>query len=469
MFINNLDNFSIPEHVIIGSGPAGLSLAFELEKKGINSLIIEAGDKYVTEESQNFFNGNFYGENYFELDEARLRCLGGSSGHWGGNCRPLNNFDFESWPVQSKDLYKFDSIIHELLDLNYENKFIKKKSVFNNFDTINFKQSNVSFGEKYEEKITKSKKISLLLNSPLLSINVSSRKKNIINEITIFLNNKVEKKILVKKIILACGGIENSRILLWSKIKNNIENLSNSPIGEYWSDHPGGPVGQLITKERIFKNYFEEKIFEPKNSYLKENNLNNMRIRFIKTYESTNKIDQSLKDLLCFYPNVGKKFFETIQNKRMLYCNYVISFSAEQKPIKENKVYLSKNKDSLGIPKVNIKWEIRNDVYDSLEFVLKDFGKELINIDYGRIGIDQNIFDKNLKNSGKIYANYHHIGGTIMGNDIKKSVVDKNLKVHKFQNLYIAGSSVFPSIGHANPTYTILALSIRLANHLSKL
>jgi len=96
MFINNLDNFSIPEHVIIGSGPAGLSLAFELEKKGINSLIIEAGDKYVTEESQNFFNGNFYGENYFELDEARLRCLGGSSGHWGGNCRPLNNFDFES-------------------------------------------------------------------------------------------------------------------------------------------------------------------------------------------------------------------------------------------------------------------------------------------------------------------------------------------------------------------------------------
>ena len=327
----------------------------------------------------------------------------------------------------------------------------------------------MSFGEKYEEKITKSKKISLLLNSPLLSINVSSRKKNIINEITIFLNNKVEKKILVKKIILACGGIENSRILLWSKIKNNIENLSNSPIGEYWSDHPGGPVGQLITKERIFKNYFEEKIFEPKNSYLKENNLNNMRIRFIKTYESTNKIDQSLKDLLCFYPNVGKKFFETIQNKRMLYCNYVISFSAEQKPIKENKVYLSKNKDSLGIPKVNIKWEIRNDVYDSLEFVLKDFGKELINIDYGRIGIDQNIFDKNLKNSGKIYANYHHIGGTIMGNDIKKSVVDKNLKVHKFQNLYIAGSSVFPSIGHANPTYTILALSIRLANHLSKL
>ena len=53
-----------------------------------------------------------------------------------------------------------------------------------------------------------------------------------------------------------------------------------------------------------------------------------------------------------------------------------------------------------------------------------------------------------------------------MGNSQYKSVVDSNLKVHNLNNLFIIGSSVFPSGGHANPTLTIIQLSLRLADHL---
>ena len=67
------------------------------------------------------------------------------------------------------------------------------------------------------------------------------------------------------------------------------------------------------------------------------------------------------------------------------------------------------------------------------------------------------------------YGGSHEMGGTKMGISKKDSVVDKNLKVHGIENLYILGSSVFPTCGHANPTLTICQLALRLGNYLNKL
>ena len=83
----------------------------------------------------------------------------------------------------------------------------------------------------------------------------------------------------------------------------------------------------------------------------------------------------------------------------------------------------------------------------------------------GRIGADKTIEDQSSFISD---AGYHHIGGTIMGSNKDSSVVDKNLKLHDIENLYICGSSVFPTGGHANPTLSIIQLSLRLGEHLTK-
>ena len=63
----------------------------------------------------------------------------------------------------------------------------------------------------------------------------------------------------------------------------------------------------------------------------------------------------------------------------------------------------------------------------------------------------------------------HQIGGTCAGKDQSNSVVDKNLKVHSIDNLFITGSSVFTTGGHGNPTYTIVLLSLKLADQLKKI
>jgi choline dehydrogenase-like flavoprotein len=69
--------------------------------------------------------------------------------------------------------------------------------------------------------------------------------------------------------------------------------------------------------------------------------------------------------------------------------------------------------------------------------------------------------------SQHLVVNGHHIGTTRMSADPREGVVDANLKVHSLNNLYVAGSSVFPSAGVSNPTFTIVTLAIRLAEHLS--
>ena len=90
----NLDNFPV---VIFGSGPAGMSTALELEKKDINSLIVEAGDEYFSKNSQEFYKGEIIGDPLQDLSASRLRQLGGTSGHWGGWCKPIEKYNFSSF------------------------------------------------------------------------------------------------------------------------------------------------------------------------------------------------------------------------------------------------------------------------------------------------------------------------------------------------------------------------------------
>ena len=91
--------------LIIGSGPAGISLALELEKKKISSLILEAGDLEYNEESQNFYDAEVIGDHLVDdVKYTRLRMFGGTSAQWGGTCRPLDRYDFTKWPIKKKEL-----------------------------------------------------------------------------------------------------------------------------------------------------------------------------------------------------------------------------------------------------------------------------------------------------------------------------------------------------------------------------
>ena len=151
--LSQVPNFN--EIIIVGSGPAGISMALHLEKKGVSSIIFEAGKLNSDEYSQSFYKGKTIGDDYPDLSLSRLRQFGGTSGHWGGNCIELDEYDFDSWPIEKGDLNKYKDESYKIL--NIKGNFYKKK--FNeNIDIINLNWSNVRFREKYYNKIKNSKK-----------------------------------------------------------------------------------------------------------------------------------------------------------------------------------------------------------------------------------------------------------------------------------------------------------------------
>ena len=138
----------------------------------------------------------------------------------------------------------------------------------------------------------------------------------------------------------------------------------------------------------------------------------------------------------------------------------------EQKPSENNSISLSNVKDKLGIPKPILQWKRSENVRRSSKIIIENFANFLISNNIGRIAVDEFLYNKQTyehKNG------YHHLGGTRMGLNKNDSVVDKNCKIHNTKNLFVAGSSVFSTSGHAYPTLTITQISTRLGDYISNL
>jgi choline dehydrogenase-like flavoprotein len=136
----------------------------------------------------------------------------------------------------------------------------------------------------------------------------------------------------------------------------------------------------------------------------------------------------------------------------------------EQAPNLQSRVYLSHERDRLGMNRLVLDWKVGDDETRSLMRLqeLVDFYLQKTHIGY---------LDSTAQTRADLYYTdaSHHIGTTRMSDNPRTGVVDSNCRVHGVNNLFIAGSSVFPTSGYANPTLTIVALAIRLTEHLRRL
>src|SRR6188768_3059234 len=111
---------------VVGSGPAGMTVALELELHGRSVLLLEGGGLEWSQESQEIYKGEVIGDHYVPLDLARARLLGGTSNHWGGWSYPLTEYAFKKkagfedaqWPIEKKDLDPFVDRTRSVLDID---------------------------------------------------------------------------------------------------------------------------------------------------------------------------------------------------------------------------------------------------------------------------------------------------------------------------------------------------------------
>ena len=437
--INN--NFDV---IIVGSGPAGISAALKLEEK-----------------SQEFYSSKTFGDEITDLKNSRLRQFGGTSGIWGGWSKPMENYNLSKWGIEYNQLDKYSDQACKILSIK---NIFRKSNINKYFNQIEFQYSSVRFKEKFKDHISKSAYINLFMNAQVIQF---SGEENLTKNVE-FLFDGQNFKISSNFFILAAGGVENSRILLYSRIKNNLLR-NNSSIGMYWMTHPWFIGGYGVLKKNELSEYLGNTFINKdgplhiaSSEFLnKEKKILSGSI-YMDAHENKKIVKEIIKDLLCVAPEFGKKIARSVFKKDLKCGN--IFMHLEEPSNKNNKITLDENiKDENGVPITNLYYKKSNETLVAAKTILEEFAEICRKLDLGRIAISKGIDD--LKNYDSLGV-YHHIGGTRIGSDSKNSVVDNNLKIHGNKNLYIAGSSVFPTSGYTNPTFTIVQLSLRLGEHI---
>ena len=502
---NSILNYDI---CIAGTGPAGISVARKLLGTDLKIVILESGGLEPEPEYQELNEGINSGPSYLSLEGPRLRCFGGAGKLWAGHCAPFESDEFDKksyvplsgWPISLNDLKIYYKQAAEMLGISYEKFYNKdllgktfKEKSFNEFERDDsFLSANVlqvsnvdnrDLAEKYRNDLESSVNTDVIFHSTVTKLNFSKNNKNVESISIADLNNN-SGTIKAKIFVLACGALENPRILLTSK-KFNKKEISNDNnfVGSCFMSHPGIKEVAEINKntseiclknetDNSFRIFFEinsrerikQKILRHSLSVSQLNDLTN------KSTYTSGRIFSELKRLFDDFNlfSATKKITCKIKGANYSSNKWNLGVGLEQPPRLTNNLKLHDTLDALGVPKINMFWDDLSKIEkDTVVKSVKTMARELGLLGTGKIKF------KNELLSGQSYkfndSINHHIGTTRMSESSKTGVVDKNCKVFGVSNLYIAGSSVFTTSSIVNPTYTIIALSLRLGEYLKNI
>lgn len=467
---------------ILGSGPAGMALARRMLAAGKQVLVLEAGGLDYEIASQDFYIGAAIGEPYFELDAARLRMFGGTMGHWGGACRPLEAWDFEEkaaypvtgWPIGREDLDPWLEDAAAMLDIA---PAFEDVPVTDDLRLLGFQWSQMRLGLDWYDWAASEPNLRLYLNSAAVNLVPGGTGIRAVEVVSGPPDAPRRWRVEAETIVVAMGGIENSRFLLWANEQNNGALFPAAmPLGRYWMEHPAVLMGDAVitnTTRDLFQSVTApvwrgdvgELMMAFSSGVQEREGVMNASLELLElAYPAT---QQLVADLMCVAPGLGQRMMDALEHN--LVCGVRFHSMCEQAPHEDNRVALGQDRDPLGIPRVELHWSIQDADRRSFAQSARLFAAEFAAHDMGRIRLEPWVEDEDRPVSlGRTRpAHYHHMGGTRMGTDPTTSVVDPNLKVHGLDNLYVAGSSVFPTGGYVNPTFSIMQLSLRLAEHLA--
>jgi choline dehydrogenase-like flavoprotein len=485
---------------VIGAGPAGISLARKLASHGLDVALMEAGGLEWTEESQAVAEGESIGLTYPDLDIARLRYLGGSSGHWNGLCRAFEEADFlprpanpdAGWPIGIADLDPYADEVHEILDLEP----IPVTGTPEEFDPATgfrrlqyFRSAPTRFGEKYLAELTEAPRIALALNANLVDLRLDDGLSSVTSAVFRgYAPDDAGFAVAARAYCLCCGGIENARLLLnfTSQMPDGIGN-QNGVVGRYFNDHTGTPppLGEVILTEipEVEVQFFTptEGLVDPEITLpmmVRINYMDRKSLSFAKELARSAQCAVPFADRLteavtgepmrCDLGGV-EDWWQSRSPEDYPWGRVVFNAQAALNP--DSRVTLSDEVDAFGMRRAVVDWQVLPVDDTTIRETTVAFAGWLAETGRGRMRIYDWVFDETpialASSSGESMSSWHHMCTTRMSDDPAKGVVDGDCRVHGLDNLYVGGSSVFSAPGFENPTYTIVQLALRLGDHLA--
>jgi len=447
------------DFAIIGGGVAGIVLARRLARRH-SVILIESGGLDPDPATQSLYEGEVTGLRY-SLNGSRMRLLGGSSNHWGGWCSPMDPEDFDAqpwiehsgWPIDYTDLETYYAPASEILDLGGSSfatdPLAGSNDPVHRIAVNDFRQRLYRFshpvtrmGKKYQSELEQSDRIAVLLNANLVDL-VPDSQQTRIRGATIRTLSGRRGTIQARQFVLACGGIENARILLnTNRLHDQRIGNGTNLVGRFFMEHPHADLVHFVphdfawcTAQRALRRDHDHWI--------------GLAVTLTRHALVANKC-------LNF---TGHFFNAECQSSDMMTLGAMIS----QAPNPESRVMLADKPDALGVPRVRLEWKLCELDWASMCTAARLLGTHFGRLGLGRVRIPDWLQDKN---PAAIGYGSHHMGTTRMSANPESGVVDRNCQVHGVNNLYVAGSSIFPTGGAVNPTLTLTALALRLGEYL---
>lgn len=428
--------------VILGSGPAGITTALELS--GDPSLkigVIESGLTEPHPAIQALANVQLQGDlpdEYFPMHTQR--CFGGTSTIWGGFCAVLEERAFidEAWPISYQELSRWYPAAARILELP-EDAYRQPMVAIEGTSELVYKPFYLSppvrFNTKYQDFFQNHPQVDLILGTTGLRLITRGRTVTAVELQDSLMPERAPALMSADTFVLACGGVGNPRVLQLSDLSGRM------PVGQGLMEHPHiyAVADMYLDRDRLPVGPDEDPRVVPalqlSDSYCLD--------KGVLSFSADFNLQQMTPTVL-----LGRR-------KEML--RTPVTLRAEIAPDARNSVGEGDQRNYLGLPMPRVDFRYR--YHDLARESWRLFGEALLRSGLGRPSV--------LPPQFKVHDGGHLMGTTRMGLSASDSVVDRNCRVHTTDNLYVAGSSVFPAGGASNPTFTIVAMALRLGRHLA--
>ena len=518
--------FDAPEAVtadvaIVGSGAAGQAAARRLLARGHRVVLIESGGFDHDAASADLNRGDVVGQHYHPLEHSRLRFFGGTTAIWGGRVAEYDAIDFErrswvpdsGWPIGPDDIRSHLAEARTLLGVaGVDVGRVPRPPLLQRLSTEELAVRWWSFDPKFDRftidqarDLEQEQRCTLMVHATVREV-VLADDKGSVERLDVRTPSGRKIDVRARHYLLAAGGIENPRILLASNsvVAHGVGNAYDL-VGRYFMEHPHARGGRIVGKadwnwlaafaKRKINGIEVSPALTPSEELQRREGLLNSALTIavrqpeggshalakraylhVKHRTAPTRKGRSMwkatKQLVRGYTGLTGPFHPWLM-RRIGGSDLSLVIRAEQAPNPDSRVRLSAERDATGMPRVALDWRLSAIDVDSVSGLVRSLGRES-----QRLGLGSVEAASWLANSEKRWVSdelisahpiggFHHIGTTRMASDPRRGVTDGWGRVHGLPNLHIAGSSLFPTAGWANPTLTILALALRTADRIS--
>lgn len=489
---------------IVGTGPAGLSIAMDWEGTSQKVVLLEGGGFEYDDKIQDLYGGPQSGQRYYPLRSTRLHYFGGTSNHWSGFCSTFDPIDFEKrdwvphsgWPIAKSDLEPFYLKAQDILDLGpyrYDVEYWQqqdplRRSLLPDNPIVWNKVWQFSpptrFGKKFGDAVRQSRNIHLYTYANVTGITTDENRR-IVQRLSVTNFAGKTHTVKAKNYVLACNTIQNARLLLAAcpQAPRGLGN-DNDLVGRHFMEHIEIQSAWLhLPKSDPMKLYLfqggtkmrcelaispamqrEHKMLNGTCSFYPEELVRSMRpVIDMWSSEDPRKNEETVKAAWSAHES-------PIARTPDGYKVFQLKTRIEQAPNPDSRISLAAERDELGMPRAKLNWVLTPLEKYSIRMIYELIGRQVGLAAVGRIRLMDYLRDPddhtwpNFTGGG-----WHHMGTTRMSADPATGVVDANCKLHSVSNLYIAGGSCFVTAAAPNPTLTIVALSLRLSSYLKQM